>query len=167
MCIYIYIYVYIYICIYIYIRIYIYTPADPFTCQPWHQQRRRRQSTVDLVLRQEFHKDLRIQGGLAKPTEIWPKEETFPPQKKRYVLELSKETEMVLDGFFVTFFGGRPEALRDFVVFIVVLNSWWVVDFFQHGNLWEIETNFWCSPKVWVNDYIYIYHRQFCDCDLF
>ena len=46
-----------------------------------------------------------------------------PPQKKRYVLELSKETEMVLDGFFVTFFGGRPEALRDFVVFIVVLNS--------------------------------------------
>ena len=44
-------------------------------------------------------------------------------KKKRYVLEMSKETEMVLDGFFVTFFGGRPEAVRDFVVFIVVLNS--------------------------------------------
>jgi len=53
--------------------------------QPWHQQRRRRQRTADLVLRQEFHKNLRIQGRLGVQQKGGGKrgKEKFPPAQKK------------------------------------------------------------------------------------
>ena len=62
--------------------------------QPWHQQRRRRQRTADLVLRQEFHKNLRIQGRLGVQQKGGGKrgKEKFPPPKKKWPdLKMSKK----------------------------------------------------------------------------